>query len=102
MLEEWTEVQISWLNLQQPSHASIGVSGHLQTLLVALNQGWSVEEPVEVMPIAGEDLWVYCFVIRNAPQAPSKRLYISATPEMERFVEQSRYQVIEGSYIESL
>jgi hypothetical protein len=102
MVEETNVVHIFRLNLQQSSYASIGITAPLRILLAALNQGWQVEEPVEVMSTVCHDLWIYCFVIRYSPLIPLQRLYIPASQEVERFVEQSRYQVIEGSYIESL
>jgi hypothetical protein len=69
-----------------------------RALVAALNQGWQVEEPVQVLPSARTQTWTYYFTLTNKPFKQSCRVFIPAVPEVESFVELNHYQVIEGSF----
>lgn len=102
VLDEMNALYNPWIILQQPSHASIGITASFRSLLAAIDQGWQVEEPVQAMPTIRKDTWTYCFVLRHPIFAQTCRLYAPMTPQMERYVERNHYQVIEGSFIENL
>lgn len=102
VLDDKKIIHNSWIILQQPTHASIGQTAFYRTILAVIDKGWRVEEPVEVIPTAREDFWIYCFVLRHTFTGQTFRLYTPATPEMEQFIARNHYQVIEGSYIEFL
>jgi hypothetical protein len=69
-----------------------------RVLVAALNQGWQVEEPVQVLPSARTQTWIYYFTLINKPLERSFRLLIPADPEVESFVGRNQFQVIEGSF----
>ena len=98
VLEELYAIYNPWNNLQQPPHASSDLTASLRSLLAGIDQGWQVEEPVEVMPTTQENVWIYCFVLRQPALEHTCRLYASATAETVRWVEQNQYQVVEGSF----
>ncbi len=98
VLEEMNAMYRSWTLLQQPTHPDPGVSASFRALLAAVDQGWRVEEPVQVMPSARRQIWTYYFVLFNPVSEETFRLLVPALPEVERYVEQNHYSVIEGSY----
>lgn len=100
--DEINAIHNSWIILQQPPHPSFGIPASYRSLLAAIDQGWQVEEPVEVMPTTQEDIWTYCFLLQNPISGQSYRIFLPATLEMERFIERNRFQVIEGRYFENL
>ena len=102
MLEEMNTMYNPWNNLQQPLHASSGIPASFRFLLTAIDQGWQVEEPVEVMVATQGNAWIYSFVMTHPISGHACRLYASATQEIERLVEQNHYQVIETSLFESI
>ncbi len=98
VLEEMNAIYSSWTLLQQPTHPDPGVSASFRALLAAVDQGWQVEEPVQVMPSARSETWTYYFVLIHPALGQTCRLLVPALPEVERYVEQKPYSVIEGSY----
>ncbi len=98
MIEEMNAMYSPWSVLQQPMHTSIGITASFRSLLAAIDQGWLVEEPVQVLPTARGDNWIYYFVLTHATLSKTCRLFVPAITEVERYVEQNHYQVIEGSY----
>ncbi|GEM_PF-1834799 len=74
------------------------VAASFQSLLDAIDQGWQVEEPVWVMPTAREDIWMYFIVLKRPVQSQSRRIFIPALPEVERYMERNHYQAIEGRF----
>lgn len=98
MSEELTATRNHWNILQQPHHASSGVHAAYRTLLAAIDQGWRVEEPVQALPAAPADVWIYYFIITHPASAEKYRLFLPALPEVEEYVERNQFQVIEGSY----
>jgi hypothetical protein len=76
----------------------IGMYSSFHTLLAAIDLGWKIAEPVQVLPSFRNDIWTYYFVITPPVLKQSYRLFVPAGPEVEHFVEQGEYQVIEGSY----
>lgn len=98
LLDEMTTIYGPWIMLQQPTHTSRGITASFRSLLAAIDQGWRVEEPVQVLPTAGGDTWIYYFVLTHPTLSQTCRLLVPAVAEVERYVEQNQYQVIEGSY----
>lgn len=98
VLDEMNAIHNPWINLQQPSHTSIGITASLRLILGAIDQGWELEEPVEAMTTTREDVWIYCFVLSDPESSQSCRLYTAATFEMEQFIERNQFQVIENSF----
>jgi len=74
------------------------VNPPFRALLAAVDQGWLVEEPVQVLPSARNNSWIYYFVLTHPALSQVCRLFVPALPEVERYVERSGYSVIEGSY----
>lgn len=99
VLDEMNAIHNPWNSLQQPSHASSGITASLRSLLAGIDLGWQVEEPVTVMPTEREDAWIYCFVLTHPVLEQTFQLYAPATLEIVRLVEQNQYQVIEGAFI---
>ena len=98
VLEEMTAIDGPWNMLQQPAHASHGVNTPFRTLLAAVDQGWQVDEPVQVLPSARTKTWTYYFVLTHPALSQVCRLFVPALPEVERYVERNSFSVIEGSY----
>lgn len=101
VLDEINTIHSHWNNLQQPSHASSGIAPTLRTLLTAIDLGWQVDEPVEVTA-SRNDAWIYSFVLTNPSLGQACRIYTSASPEIDQFIERNHYQVIEISMHEML
>lgn len=97
VLEELNTIYNPWSFLQQPSHASSGINPSFRSLLAAIDQGWQVENPVQVLPMIQMDAWTYYFVLFHPAREQTCWMFLPAVPEVERFVEQNHYQVIEGS-----
>jgi len=97
LIDELTAIYNPWNMLQQPSQASSSAHASYRALLAAIDQGWQVVEPVQVLPIIQADAWTYYFVLTHTASAEIYRLFVPALPEVERYVEQNRYQVIESS-----
>jgi hypothetical protein len=97
LIDELTALYNPWNMLQQPRHASSSAHASFRALLAAIDQGWQVVEPVQVLPIIQADAWTYYFVLTHTASAEIYRLFVPALPEVERYVEQNRYQVIESS-----
>ncbi len=97
-LEEMNAMFNPWAWLQQPAHPGPGISASFRALLAAVDQGWQVEEPVQVMPSARSETWTYYFVLIHQALGQTCRLLVPALPEVERYVAQNHYSVIEGSY----
>ncbi len=87
-----------WDMLQQQPHASSGINTSFRSLLAAIDQGWLVEEPVQVMPSSRIETWTYYFVLTHPVIKQTCRLFVPATSEVERYVENNQYPVIEGSF----
>jgi hypothetical protein len=102
MLDDRNANHNPWTILQQPPHASSGISAAFRILLAAVDHGWLVEEPVTVLPTNRGDTWIYCFQLRHPALEQRQRLFTPATPELERYVERNHYQVIEGSLFDNL
>ncbi len=98
VLEEMNSLYNPWSLLQQPAHPGNGISASFRTLLAALDQGWQITEPVQVLPSAQKDTWTYYFLLTHPVLAQNCRLFVPAIAEVERFIQQNTYQVIEGSY----
>lgn len=98
LIDELTALYNPWNMLQQPRHASSGAHATFRALLAAIDQGWQVVEPVQVLPIIQADAWTYYFVLTHSASAEIYRLLIPALPEVERYVDQNRYQVIESNF----
>jgi hypothetical protein len=98
VLEEMSAVYSPWSMLQQPAHTSAGITASFRSLLAAIDQGWQVEEPVQVLPTARGDTWIYYIVLTHTTLSQTCRLFVPAVSEVEQYVEQNHYQVIEGSY----
>jgi hypothetical protein len=91
-----------WNNLQQPIHASNSITPSLRILLAAIDLGWEVDEPIEVMPTTREDVWTYCFILKHPTLDQTSRIYTSATLEISQFIERNLYEVIEVSFLDHL
>jgi hypothetical protein len=98
MVDEMSLYHNPWSFLQQPSHASTGITASFRSLLAAVDQGWRVEEPVQVLPAAQGDAWIYTFALTHPGKTEVCRIYVPAVSEVERFVERNHYQVVEGSF----
>ncbi len=98
VLEELNAVYNPWCALQQPVHSANGTHASFRTLLAAIDQGWQVVEPVQVLPSARCETWTYYWSLAYPDRGQSSILLVPATPEVERFIEQNHYQVIEGSF----
>ncbi len=59
-------------------------------LLVALEAGWEVEEPVYLRPSQPP---VYDFFLRRTPQAPLRLLTVPSSPAVERLVREADFPV---------
>jgi hypothetical protein len=97
VLEETNTIHSPWNLLQQPAHPSLGMNASFRTLLAAIDQGWMVEEPVQVLPSVRNLFWIYCFSLTNPKTSQNYCLFVPAVPEVESFVEQNNYPVVEGS-----
>ena len=97
VLEEMNAIYSPWSLLQQPAHASRSMHAAYRALLAAIDQGWQVETPVQVLPSAHSDTWTYYFTLSHASTRQTCRLFVPATAEVQRFVERSAFSVIEGS-----
>jgi hypothetical protein len=97
VLEEMNTIHSPWNILQQPAHPSLGMNASFRTLLAAIDQGWMVEEPVQVMPSVRNLFWIYCFSLTNPKTSQNYCLFVPAVPDVESFVERSNYSVVEGS-----
>lgn len=74
------------------------VATSFQSLLDAIDQGWQIEEPLQVMPTAREDIWMYFIVLKHPAQSNCRRLIVPALPEVERYVEHNHYQAVESRF----
>lgn len=97
-LDEMNLTYTPWSLLQQPAHSGQGLTASFRSLLAAIDLGWQVEQPVQVLPSTQSELWTYYFVLTHPVTGQSCWLFIPAAPEVERFVDQNEYSVIEGSY----
>lgn len=98
MLEEISTAYNPWCLLQQPVHPVSGTHPSFRTLLAAIDQGWQVVEPIQVLPSASYETWMYYWTLTHPNHEQNHILLIPVIPEVERLIEQSQYQVIEGSY----
>ncbi len=98
ILEELSAIYNPWCTLQQPLHSHSGLHDSFLTLLAAIDQGWEVVEPVQVMPPSEGNAWTYYWMLTRPNHVMHSILFVPALPEVERFIEQNHYQVIEGSY----
>lgn len=98
MLEEMQAIYNPWIVLQQPAHASSGTNASFRSLLGAIDQGWQVMEPVTVLPGAFTDLWTYRFDLTHLNCGQFYRIFVPDVEEVERFIEQNHFQVIEGAW----
>lgn len=98
MTDELTAMYNPWNMLQQPRHASSDAHAAFRTLLSAIDQGWQVVEPVQVLPGGLSDTWTYYFVLNHLESALYFQLFIPALPAVEGYIERNQLQVIEGSY----
>jgi hypothetical protein len=98
VLEEMNSIYNSWSILQQPPHASSGINASYRSLLAATDQGWQVEEPVQMLPSNHSNAWTYYFVLTHPVIPGICRIHIPALPEVKNYIERNRVQVIEGSF----
>jgi hypothetical protein len=98
LLEEMSIIYNSWSFVQQPVHPGPGANASFRALLAALDQGWLVDEPVQVLPSTRTETWTYYFILTHLALGQTCWLFVAAVPEVQRYVEQNNYQVIEGSY----
>jgi hypothetical protein len=99
VLDEMTTMYNPWNMLQQPVHSGYGNVASFGLLLAALDQGWQVEEPVQVLPAAGSDSWTYYFVLTHPTLLQACPLFVPSVLEVDRFIERNDYQVIEADVI---
>ncbi len=98
VLDEMNAIYNPWSLLQQPVHPGPGANSSFRALLAALDQGWQVIEPVQVLPSAQQESWIYYWVLTHPKNSQTSVLFVPAIQEVERFIEQNHYQVIECSY----
>jgi hypothetical protein len=98
VMEEMNAIHYGWSWLHQPGLPVREVNHSFRSLLAAVDQGWQIEEPVQVLPSADTETWTYYFILTHASQGWMNRLFVPALPEVERYVEQNRFQVIEDMF----
>ncbi len=98
VLDEMHALYNPWSLLQEPAHPSKGMNASFRVLLSALDQGWRVVEPVRILPAARSYYWTFSFELTNPHLGQNCRLYVPAVPEVEKYVQQNEFHVIEGSY----
>lgn len=98
IIEEMYDIYNPWCILQQPVHPENGMNASFRTLLAAIDQGWRVIEPVQALPSARWDNWTYYWVLSHPSEEQTSIIFVPAIQEVECFIEQSHYQVIEGSF----
>ena len=101
LLEEMNAFYNPQIIVQEPK--LVGYDNHRMkssfgTLVAALDQGWQVKDPVQVLPSARNESWIYYFILIHPTLGKTCRLFVPAVPDVEHFVERNHYQVIEGSY----
>jgi hypothetical protein len=86
----------SWGALQQPAHSSRSLHASFRALLAAIDQGWQVNQPVQALPSTRFENWTYHFVLTDPASQGAFRLFVPATPVVQRFIERNNFNVIEG------
>lgn len=102
VLDEMNAIYNPWIVLQQPTHTSLGINASFRSLLAAIDQGWQVEEPVQVMSTIRDGTWTYCFRLKHPTFAQTFRLFTHSTSEMDQFIERNHYQVVQGGFLENV
>ncbi len=84
----------SWDILQQPAHAMSGADARLLALLSALDQGWSVVEPIYLRPRWGEKgPWVYHLILEDSHHHQTRLLTVQAGVGIDSLVKVEGWKV---------
>lgn len=98
ILDELIAIYNPWVLFQQPVHPTKGVNASFRTLLAALDEGWRVVEPVQVFSSVQQETWTYFWVLNHPGNAQTSVLFMPVTQDVDDFIEQNHYQVIESRY----
>lgn len=93
MLEEMNAFYNPWSILQQPYHPSSGVNPAYRLLLAALDQGWLVQQPVQILPINHMDAQTYRFILTHPITSQETVINVPAIPEVEQMIKFSNFRV---------
>jgi hypothetical protein len=94
VLDEMNAMDNPWSFLQQPSHTSSGITASYRSLLAAVDQGWKVAEPVQVLPTTRVDEWIYAFVLIHPSKAEFCRIFVPAVLDVVGYVERNLYPTV--------
>jgi len=98
MLDEMNAIHYHWGLPQPPVKKAREMNLSFRALLAAVEQGWQIEEPVQVLPSTTTETWTYYFLLTHPSLSWAKRLFVPALPDVQRYVDQNGLQVIEGMF----
>jgi len=87
MHEEMTLYHNPWNVLQQPYHPSSGIHPALRSLLAAIDQGWKIEKPAQILqstPASGSS---YRFTLTHPSRNQECQILVPLSPEVQQALE---------------
>lgn len=89
MLEEMNAFYNPWSVLQQPYHPSSGINAAYRFLLAALDQGWVIEQPIQIHTTTR----IFRIILTNPIIKQDYVIDVPAIPEVEQIIECNNYPV---------
>jgi hypothetical protein len=99
MLEEMNAFYNPWSVFQQPYHPSSGVNPAYRLLLAALDQGWHVQQPVQILPTNRMDTQMYRFILTHPVTKQETVINVPAIPEVDLTIKHNNYLVMQSRVI---
>jgi hypothetical protein len=94
MLEEMNAFYNPWSVFQQPYHPSSKVSSAYRTFLAALDQGWYVEQPIQILPTPYSDTQTYRFTLTHPITKQETVINVPSIPEVDQMIKRNNYPVM--------